>query len=195
MAGRRAKPIGLHVLDGKKHFTKKEIAERKASEIRFGDKVLAPPKFIKRDKAAMRKWKEVVALYADVRVDFVSSSDVGHLARYCKLYSEYLDLVEHRERVRDMDPFKEKTDNFAGVAAEVKDKLGAQAAYKLWQKIEYIVSVDGLMALDAAINKKAAILTAMEDRLFLNPLAKVRTVPKQKKQEKDPLEEEGFGNV
>jgi hypothetical protein len=35
----------------------------------------------------------------------------------------------------------------------------------------------------------------MEDRLFLNPLAKVKNVPKKEKPKADPLGDKGFGNV
>ena len=190
MAGRHAKPLKL--LTG--HFTKKEKAERKAAEIRFGDKTLTAPAFVRRDAAARAKWSELTALYADTRVDFISSADVGHMARYCKLYSEYLDLVTHRERVDKMQPFSSEEEKAA--TDEFEDRRGKRGAAKMWQKIEYILSVDGVLSIDAAINKKAAILTAMEDRLFLNPLAKIKTVPKGKdKPQADPLAKEGFGNV
>jgi len=35
----------------------------------------------------------------------------------------------------------------------------------------------------------------MEDRLFLNPLSKVKNVPKKEPKKEDPLDKKGFGNV
>jgi hypothetical protein len=49
--------------------------------------------------------------------------------------------------------------------------------------MEYIMSTPGLIAIDKAINAKLAELDRLDDRLFLNPLAKVRNVPKKKKEE------------
>jgi phage terminase small subunit len=186
----RAKPLKL--LTG--HFTKAEKAARKEAEIWFGDKTLTIPGFVRRDPAARAKWYELKKLYADVRVDFVTSGDIGHIARYCKLYAEYLRLVKHRESINKIEPLSSVEE--AVVKEDIEDRLGARRAAKMWQKIEYIMSVDGLIDIDSAINKKAVLLTAMEDRLLLNPLAKIRAIPRQKKEsERDPLEKEGFGNI
>ena len=54
------------------------------------------------------------------------------------------------------------------------------------KKIDYLLSSDGLLTLESAINKKMDMLIKMEDRLFLNPLAKVKNVPKQVKVEEAP---------
>ena len=35
--GRHPKPIELHIIDGKKHFSKQEIEDRKAGEIHLGE--------------------------------------------------------------------------------------------------------------------------------------------------------------
>ena len=62
-------------------------------------------------------------------------------------------------------------------------------------KINYIVSVDGVLKIDSAINKKMDMLIKMEDRLFLNPLSKVKNVPKKEPKTIDPATAKGFGNV
>lgn len=57
------------------------------------------------------------------------------------------------------------------------------------------VPIDDIVKLDGLINKKLDLLLKMEDRLFLNPLAKIKNVPKKEEVKKDPLAERGFGNV
>lgn len=51
--------------------------------------------------------------------------------------------------------------------------------------------VDVILKLETAINKKMDMLIKLQDRLFLNPLARVRSVPpKQKEKPNNPLEGE-----
>jgi len=48
-----------------------------------------------------------------------------------------------------------------------------------------------LLRIETAINKKMDMLIKMQDRLFLNPLAKVKNVPKKEKvKPNNPLESE-----
>jgi hypothetical protein len=62
--------------------------------------------------------------------------------------------------------------------------------------IDELFKHDYELQLETAINKKMELLLKMEDRSFLNPLAKVKGIPqKEKKLEKTALEKRGFGNV
>lgn len=190
-AGRPAIPVELHLLNGnRRHLTKKEIAEREKSRVQLGEPKLTCPSYVKADKDAYKKWREIVKLYRDI--DFVSSADVGVMARYCMAFAEYLDLVRHRTRVAEVHVTPEEPDLAVEVLAE---KYGTRRAAKLYEKIEYILSVAGVITLDKAINAKMAALVQMEDRLFLNPLAKVRNIPKKEKKKEDPLASKGFDNV
>ena len=64
MAGRPAKPIELHLLNGnKRHLTKAEIEQRKKSEVKLGEHKLVCPSYVRQDKNAYKKWKEIVKLY------------------------------------------------------------------------------------------------------------------------------------
>jgi hypothetical protein len=93
-----------------------------------------------------------------------------------------------------MDPFD--TEESLMAKEILKERFGTQMAAKLCQKVEYILSVGGLIAIETAINKKMDMLIKMEDRLFLNPLAKVKNVPKKEPEKPaDPLKKKGFGNV
>lgn len=171
--GRNAQPIDLLVANGKKHLTKAEIDFRKKSEIKIGDNKLKCPDFVKNDLIAYKKWKEILKVYKDI--DFVSSGDIGLLARYCMSFSEYENLLTIRKNIGSLtfDPEDElDTDE---VLSEVMTERRKQ---QLFKKINYILSTDGLLTMETAINRKMDMLIKMEDRLFLNPLAKIKNVPK-----------------
>ena len=195
VVGRNAKPIDLIMADGnKRHLTKAEIKHRKNTEIRFGNDKLVCPKHIKNDKIAYAKWKELIRLYKDF--DFVASGDVGMLGRYCMAYSEYMDLLERRTMVCQLMPKVDDDENEI-----IKDQLDAGNVHpkriqKMIEKYEYILSIGGIISLDKAINAKMDALVKMEDRLFLNPLAKIKNVPKKPpEEEKTELDQNGFGDI
>ena len=195
VVGRNAKPIDLIMADGnKRHLTKAEIEHRKNTEIRFGNDKLVCPKHIKNDKIAYAKWKELIRIYKDF--DFVASGDVGMLGRYCMAYSEYMDLLERRTMVCQLMPKVDDDENEI-----IEDQLDAGNVHpkriqKMIEKYEYILSIGGIISLDKAINAKMDALVKMEDRLFLNPLAKIKNVPKKPpEEEKTELDQNGFGDI
>lgn len=177
MAGRHAKPIQLHLQEGKKHLTKAEIEHRKESEVRLGDKKMKCPDFVKDDVFAYKKWKELVKLYADI--DFVSSGDIGMLARYCMTFSQYLKLLERLKRIKDIAQEPDDVEEYIYNSEEFNARIKRQ--------LTDMVSTDGVLRIEKAVNQKLDILIKMEDRLFLNPVAKVKNIPKQgSKEESDP---------
>ena len=187
MPGRNSKPIALHLAQGNPNrLTKAEIARRQRSEIKLGEHKLKCPGFVKNDVNAFAKWKEIIKVYKDI--DFVSSGDIGLLGRYCMTFSEYQKLLENRKRIDNLDMQFDNDGVLVG-------SLGEDVATKLLDKINYILSVDGVLKIDTAINKKMDMLIKMEDRLFLNPLAKVKNVPKKEPEKEDPLASKGFGNI
>jgi phage terminase small subunit len=191
---RNATPIELHLVKGNPNrLTKKEIEERQKNEIHLGGAGFTCPGFVRSDPVAYKKWKECVAIYRTFI--FVTSADSGHLARYCKTFSEYIDLLNRRENCAAAEPFSWKEEKAA--LDELEEFTNERGAKKLWAKIEYMISTDGIIAIDKAINQKMGQLTAMEDRLFLNPLSKIKNVAGKKEQKKveEPLAQAGFGNV
>ena len=193
VVGRNAKPIDLIMADGnKRHLTKAEIEHRKNTEIRFGNDKLVCPKHIKNNKNAYAKWKELIRLYKDF--NFVASGDVGMLGRYCMAYSEYLDLIERRAIINQLSI---NIEEHYYIEKELKDaEVTEQRIEKMIEKYEFILSIGGLIALDKAINAKMDALVKMEDRLFLNPLAKIKNVPKKPpEEEKTELDQNGFGDI
>jgi phage terminase small subunit len=182
MGGRNNKPIQL--ITG--HRTKAEIAARQESEIKFGDSKLKCPEFVKSDIEAYKKWKEVMKLYKDV--DFVSSGDVGLLARYCKTFSEYQLLLKSYQRVSEIHyDCKELDESINGTYYdEDDDKVYALFSYKVKKQLRDLFSIGAILTIETAINKKMDMLIKMEDRLFLNPLSKIKNVPKKEKIIEDP---------
>ena len=179
MAGRPAKPIAFHIIEKKTHLTKAQIEKRQQSEIKIGENSLIPPEYIREDKMAFAKWKELKKIYeANAEFNLVSSGDIGHIARYCQTYSEYLDLVAHRRTIANIEKFNEKEET--DIQEEFEEHLGRGAANKMWQKVEYLLSMDALLDIDRSLNQKSTALIAMEDRLFLNPLSKIKVIPKTK---------------
>jgi phage terminase small subunit len=193
MRGRPGKPIDLMVQEGKKHFGKDEIEARRQHEEELttsSGKLVAPP-WLKENLVAYREWRRIIKQYHDV--NFISVQDINHIARYCEIYSQLLDLIERRKKIAE-------TGFVWSERMEVKfclgELYGIKQAEDVWEKIMHIISTDGLLRIDKAINSKAATLTAMEDRLYLNPRARVSNVPKQKKPApEDPLQAAGFGGL
>lgn len=188
--GRNAQPIEILQANGKKHLTKAEIQQRKDSEIRLGDKKLTCPDFVKSDVEAYKKWKEILKIYKDF--DFVSSGDVGLLARYCKTFSEYKELLKAYQRVSEIHYDCLELDDYLD---EFDEEGKARFGYKIKKQLRDLFSISGILTIETAINKKMDMLIKMEDRLFLNPLAKVKNVPKQvKEKEEEPSSKWGkFG--
>jgi len=175
MAGRPAKPIDIHMASGNiSHLTKAEIEQRQNSEIKFGEQRLVCPAYVKADKDAYKKWREVVALYAGV--EFVASGDVCLMGRYCMTFSEYLDLIERRTRI---DIISKDCDDVEDYLSEEDNEFN----YRIRKKLTDMCSTSAVLNLDAAINKKMDMLIKMEDRLFLNPLAKLKNVSKPETKE------------
>lgn len=108
MAGRPAKPIDLHIVSGNpSHLTKAEIEHRKKSEIHLGEQKLVCPVYVKSNKEAYKKWKEIKKLYTGFK--FVSSADIGVIARYCMSFAQYIDLIERRDRIARIELTGEET--------------------------------------------------------------------------------------
>lgn len=179
--GRNAQPVDLLVDKGKKHLTKAEIESRKENEIKLGNKKLICPVFVKNDTEAYKKWKEILKIYKDF--DFVSSGDVGLLARYCKTFSEYQELLKAYQRVKEIHYDSLELEDYL---EEFDEEGKARFGYKIKKQLRDIISVSGILSIETAINKKMDMLIKMEDRLFLNPLAKIKNVPKSTKDDDPP---------
>jgi phage terminase small subunit len=192
MGGRNAKSASLHIAEGNPNrLTKEELKHRQESEVKLGAndlKKMKKPSFITRDKVANKLWGDLIKEYksaAEQGVELLTSSDIGTLALYCKTFSEYEHLLGSRQRIEriavDMD--------------DLEDYLrdSEEFDYKARMQMTQLLSIDGILRIETAINKKMDMLLKMQDRLFLNPLAKVKNVPKPKKEEKPVSKFAKFG--
>ncbi|MCM3145369.1 terminase [Brevibacillus sp. MER 51] len=186
MAGRHAKPVALHLAEGNPNrLTKEQIQQRKDAEVKLGAqdlKKLKKPGYVSKDKIANRIWNELVKEYksaADQGVELLTSSDIGTLAMYCKTFSEYERLLVQYQRLENISVDEHILDEYIG-RAEAVDEVN----YKALRYLSQLASIEGILKIETAINKKMDMLLKMQDRLFLNPLAKVKNVPKPKKEEK-----------
>jgi phage terminase small subunit len=170
MGGRNGKSIDLHLAGGNtSHLTKAQIEARKNAEIKLGaddlKKVKAPPD-IKNDANMYKRWKAIIADYKDAAargIELISTSDIDAVATYCRTFSEYENLQAARSA---MNPIFQR---------------------------DPLMMLDPFLKLEAAINKKSDQLLKFQDRLFLNPLAKVKNIPKPAKQDDKPSKFGRFG--
>ena len=184
--GRNAQPIDILTAKGKKHLTKAEKESRKQAEadLKLGGDKLICPMYVKGDPIAYKKWRDLIYDYNKAKalgMEIIKSSDAGILARYCKTHSEYIKLLEQKSRIEKFEVNYEKLLEYF----EPDLLVGLDTFFKFGP----------VMQLDNAINKKMDQLVKMEDRLFLNPLSKIKNVPKKEPEKANPLADKGFGNV
>ena len=177
--GRNAQPIDILRKTARKHLTKAEIEARKSAEVKTGTSSLRCPDYVKNDVNAFKRWKEIIKIYKDS--DFVSSGDVGFLGRYCMTHSEYIRLMDNRKHLEALEA---DWSRYGGILPE-----------DFSFRIDQILKLSPLLQLETAINKKMDLLIKMEDRSFLNPLAKVKNIPKKEVKKYSPLEAAGFGDI
>ena len=196
MAGRNAKSISLHVAEGNpSRLTKAEIQQRKDAEIKLGGARLKCPDYVKADPVALKKWRELKKDYAAAAtagVDLVKSSDIGILARYCKTFSEYQALLNAYQRVDNIHYDCVELDEFLD---DLDDEGKALFSYKVKKQLRDLFAISGILTIETAINKKGDMLIKMEDRLFLNPLSKVKNVPKKEADKKPVSKFAKFGGA
>jgi phage terminase small subunit len=178
MAGRPGKPLAFHLKGGNKsHLTKAEIKKREQEEVKIGTDRLVMPTYIRGNPSARAKWIEVIAIFKSSGMNLATSADVGIISRYCQAHSDYLYLLEIRDRLRDTDL------DIGEAEEELEDMVpGERRRAIVVQKINFILSAAGLFQADTAVNKKLDQVLKLEDRLFLNMQSRVRNVPKKEAQ-------------
>src|SRR5690606_6965796 len=94
--GRRAKPVELLVLNGRKHLTKKEIQARREGEARLRPPADAvkPPSWL--SKEARKVWRRAVASLGPL--DILTNADVEQLAVFCDAVARYAECSRIIER-------------------------------------------------------------------------------------------------
>src|SRR5690554_4851066 len=94
--GRRARPVEVIVLKGRKHLTKRERELRREAEssLRPASSELVPPAWL--DGAARAEWQRIVALMDGLGV--LTDVDVNTLAVYCDASVRYAEAAARVQR-------------------------------------------------------------------------------------------------
>ena len=120
MAGPR-QPIQLIVAKGKKNLTKKEIAERLASEVAPCPEDLSPPKYL---KATEKKRFTKIAEQLD-KLGILGETDTETLARYVTAQSQYEKITKELRTILSKSPDSSSPTYFEelNVWLDTQDKL------------------------------------------------------------------------
>ncbi|WP_167751425.1 P27 family phage terminase small subunit [Lentibacillus salicampi] len=165
MAGRSSKPIQLIKSEGKSHRTKAELEHREKAEksLYTGTNFREDPA-TKADPVAHKEFLRLRKLYK--QIEFVDGLDQATINRYCQLKSQESMLQDLYNSVKvAMESYEDINKKMAHYE-DMKEVLGKQ-------------------------NQVRDKMLKLEDRLFLNPVARMRAIPKQpeEKKKKSPMEE------
>jgi hypothetical protein len=158
MAGRPSKPVELILIEGNKdHRTKTELKVRKdAEQALYTGFKFREMESVKRNPAAHAQYMRLKKLYK--KIAYIDALDEQIINRYCKEIS-VVDSLEER-----MDKLDDELEN----CKEVEDRL---KIYDMQNKIQ------------ASMNKSKELLIKYEDRLFLNPAGRIKSIPKKPSKE------------
>ncbi|MCM3589637.1 hypothetical protein M4D58_03205 [Brevibacillus borstelensis] len=158
MAGRPSKPVQLLKLEGKSHRTKKELLHReKAEKSLYTGTTFKESPAVKADPVAHREFLRLKKLYKSI--EFVDGLDEQIINRYCMLISQEHALAKMMERMRmDIDQVE-----------DVEDRM------RIYESIAGVTD---------KVMKTRDMLLKLEDRLFLNPTARIKSIPKMPAEEK-----------
>lgn len=160
MAGRPSKPVQLIKLEGNKdRRTKAELEHREKMEksLYTGANFREDP-VTKADPIAHKEFLRLRKLYKHIQ--YVDGLDQQIINRYCMMVSEETSL---QKQIADMSSLIDQLE-------DPKEKLGT---YKL---------INSTMT---KLNQTRDMLLKLEDRLFLNPTARVKAIPKKPPEEKE----------
>lgn len=166
--GRNAKPVELLVLEGKSHKTKAELERRRNAEIRLESRALQADPMVRSDKRAYREFRRIKKLYEEI--EFIGSLDEHLINQYCLAVSELDDLVGLMNDLRD-----------AIQAIREDESISSTERAEAVKEVAEL-----LMKYDAEVRYKRAEVVKMGDRLYLNPVARSKNVPKRQVKQEDP---------
>lgn len=202
--GRPAKPIQLHQANGNiRHLTKAEIAQREKQEasLKSGQTAFRASAEVKADKVAKAMFNRLKKLYA--QIEYVEALDENVINRYCLLHSECLGLQRVRRDLQDQldrmgESESEASDaklsddksipralRFLSPEEEARLKRPASPEMQLSPRLLWRAALaDRILELDQKLQKKMDMLLKLEDRLFLNPTARLKNAPRKAEEPK-----------
>ena len=180
--GRPAKTYEVLMGEGKSHRTKSELEMRKNAEksLLTGEK-MRESAAVRADKAAHGHWLRVKKLMAAIgRDDAIHENGIN---RYCLMLSECEALLAEKARLNaERDELRGMIEALRETAetAGWDERQGAQCA-------KYEARCDALllaaMKIEAALEKKRAMLLSIEKENLLTVAAGLRAVPKKPPEE------------
>ena len=181
--GRNAQPVSVIMMNGKSHhLTKAEIKRREENKVKIGTQTVEVPEYVELDKQALKQWNKLINDYELAKEkghEIITSTDADILGKYCVTHSEYLGLKKKLQIINNIDltELEEEIYESKDLSKDMKKKLNK------------LLNVDYALKLESAINKKHEILIKLEDRLFLNPLSKIKNIAKKEKEKPvNPIE-------
>lgn len=152
MAGRPSKPVQLIKLEGKSHRTKKELEHReKAEKSLYTGTAFKESPAVKGDPVAHREFMRLKKLYK--KIEYVDGLDEQIINRYCMMVSQEQSI---QRLIADMNADVANCEEFA-------------------DRLELYNAISGAVAKLTQIRN---MLIKLEDRLFLNPTARIKSIPK-----------------
>lgn len=161
MAGRNSKPTQLIKLEGNKdRRTKAELDHREKAEraMKTGTTFKEEPA-TKADEFAHKEFLRLKKLYKEI--DYVEGLDQAIINRYCQL--------------------KSQENSLNNLYKKFEQKLNSDLSP--FHRLEAFEQIDALMTKQ---NQVRNMLLKLEDRLLLNPTARVRAVPKKPPEKEKP---------
>lgn len=160
----------LRVLEGKNTIRRqnKYIDDRinHENKMNIGKKVFKPSEEVLKDSIALKQFKRITKIYKEF--EFVSDVDNDIINRYCLLCSD-LDEIYAKKREIERCP---RYDTLTKCELLNKSKIMSDYLKMLDLKLKY------------------------EDKLFLNPAARLRSLPKKEEQKPENyLDKMGLNNI
>ena len=171
MPGRNAKPLQLIMSEGnKRHLTKKEINHReKHEQSLYTGTTFKESQQVKEDEIAHKEFLRLKKLYK--HIEYVDGLDETVINRYCIMQSE----------LHSLDKFIEQCH---GDLVEAKQRLASKDIdFLAYLQVKGDIQ-NKILEADRAIMKKREMLIKLEDRLFLNPTSRIKSIPKAPKEDK-----------
>jgi len=165
VAGRRAQPINLLALKGRKHLTKSEIETRREAEKKIKPRAnkIRPPDWLSDE--AKQEFKRIIKEMKDL--DVLTNVDTDAVAIYCDAYVSYIECT----RIIEKEGMMVTHVNQAGESNEVPHPLMTKK------------------------RQLADQMKSMATELGLTPSSRSKiSMPKEKPKEKTPFDER-FGGV
>jgi phage terminase small subunit len=145
------------IIGGRSHRSKQELKDRADTEIELGGAELVLPAHVRKNRVALKKWKELVKLYKSQKIELVTSADSDIVAQFCICHSELCTLTSLQD---DM--------------SKVHKSNGTSV----------LDIIDDMNKVDNMINKKREAHSKLATKLLLDPVSRIRAIPLKQPEKK-----------